>query len=59
MMDNVRRGAELVGGQGGAAPNYKFAALYRLRKWSQGTVVKVYEGGKQLPATVNAGTLFP
>jgi LmbE family N-acetylglucosaminyl deacetylase len=59
MMDNVRRGAELVGGQGGAAPNYKFAALYRLRKWSQGTVAKFYEGGKQLPATVNAGTLFP
>ena len=36
MMDNVRRGAELVGGQGGAAPDFAFAALYRLRKWSQG-----------------------
>ena len=31
MMDNVRRGSELVGGQGGAAPDFTFAALYRLR----------------------------
>ena len=59
MMDNVRRGAELVGGQGGAAPAFKFAALYRLRKWSRGAVVKIYYGGKLLPADANAGTLFP
>lgn len=58
MMDNVRRGAELVGGQGGAAPDFMFAALYRLRKWSQGKLLKTYEGGKLLPATVSAGTLF-
>ena len=59
MMDNVRRGAELVGGQGGAAPEFQFAALYRLRKWSQGQLAKYYEGGRQLPANINAGTLFP
>jgi len=59
MMDNVRRGAELVGGQGGAAPDFQFAALYRLRKWSRGRLMKYYEGGKQLPAAVNAGTLLP
>ncbi len=29
MMDNVRRGAELVGGQGAAAPSFSFATLYR------------------------------
>jgi N-acetylglucosamine malate deacetylase 1 len=29
MMDNVRRGAELVGGQGGDAPRFLFACLYR------------------------------
>jgi LmbE family N-acetylglucosaminyl deacetylase len=58
MMDNVRRGAELVGGQGGTAPDFAFAALYRLRKWSQGRLVKFYEGGKVLPATVSAGMLF-
>ncbi len=30
MMDNVRRGAEVVGGQGGVAPDFPFAELYRL-----------------------------
>jgi len=33
MIDNVRRGAEVVGGQGGAAPDFTFATLYRLREW--------------------------
>lgn len=58
MMDNVRRGAEVCGGQGGAAPDFGFAALYRLRKWSQGQLLRFYEGGKLLPAKVSAGTLF-
>ena len=58
MMDNVRRGGELVGGQGGAAPDYKFAALCRLRKWSNGQFNRFYEGGKQLPASVNPATLL-
>ena len=30
MMDNVRRGAEVVGSAGGAAPDFKFAELYRV-----------------------------
>jgi len=34
MQDNVRRGGELVGGQGGEPPNYVFATLYRLQKWT-------------------------
>lgn len=36
MQDNVRRGGELVGGQGGAAPDYLFATLYRRRAWADG-----------------------
>lgn len=32
MIDNVRRGAELIGGAGAAAPNLAFATLYRARK---------------------------
>jgi LmbE family N-acetylglucosaminyl deacetylase len=58
LMDNVRRGAEIVGGQGGAAPDFSFAALCRLRKWSQGALTKFYEGGRMLPAKVSAQTLF-
>jgi len=58
MMDNVRRGAELVGGQGRDAPNFTFAALYRLRKWRGGRVEKVFEGGKQVSRSANLGELF-
>lgn len=36
MQDNVRRGGEIVGGQGGAVPNYRFATLYRIGLWSNG-----------------------
>jgi hypothetical protein len=58
MMDNVRRGGEVVGGQGGAAPDYTFAALYRLRKWSQGQATKFFEGGKQVSLSMNVADLF-
>ena len=59
MMDNVRRGAELVGGQGQAAPTFTFGQLHRLRKWSGGKLQNVYEGGRTLPKSENAGNLFP
>jgi LmbE family N-acetylglucosaminyl deacetylase len=36
MQDNVRRGGELVGGQGGAAPDFALATLYRVRRWEKG-----------------------
>lgn len=58
MQDNVRRGGELVGGQGQAAPDFVFATLYRLRKWSGGKLVKLYEGGRQLATQQNSGELF-
>jgi hypothetical protein len=50
MQDNVRRGGELVGGQGGAAPDFSFATLYRMREWSDGALRLTYEGGKLLAA---------
>jgi len=54
----VRRGSELVGGQGEAAPDFVFATLYRLRKWEQGQVAEVFAGGKQLPCGVGPQSLF-
>jgi len=54
----VRRGAELVGGQGGAAPDFTFATLYRLRQWKNGHVENLYEGGKQIGATENPVGIF-
>ncbi len=59
MMDNVRRGSELVGGAGAKAADFTFAALYRLRKWSQGGVTKVLNAGTQVSSKRNVGELFP
>jgi len=50
MQDNVRRGGELVGGQGGAVPDFAFATLYRLRRWRNGGFEQVLERGTHLAA---------
>jgi LmbE family N-acetylglucosaminyl deacetylase len=38
MQDNVRRGGELVGGQGGLVPAFTFATLYRLGRFRGGHI---------------------
>jgi LmbE family N-acetylglucosaminyl deacetylase len=58
MMDNVRRGSEVSGGQGTAAAPFTFAALYRLRKWSDGQARRFFDGGKQVPVTLDIGSLL-
>lgn len=58
MQDNVRRGSEVVGGQGEAAPDFTFATLYRMRRWKNGAFHNVFEGGKNLPSKVGAGSLI-
>lgn len=58
MIDNVRRGAELVGGQGGAAPNFAFATLYRLRRWRHGAFEAVLEKGRFLSRANSPALLF-
>jgi N-acetylglucosamine malate deacetylase 1 len=57
MLDNVRR-AELIGGQGGAAPDFTFGTIYRLRKWSHGRLTNALRSGKFLSRTENAAKLF-
>jgi len=59
MLDNVRRGTEIVGGQGGQAPDFSFAALYRLRRWAQGRLTKTFEGGKLISRSADLRALFP
>jgi LmbE family N-acetylglucosaminyl deacetylase len=59
MQDNVRRGAELVGGAGQGAPSFMFAQLYRLRRWNGSQLENCWEGGRFLPAATKAATLFP
>ena len=46
MQDNVRRGGELVGGQGGTAPDFAFCTLYRLRGWKRGGMRALPFSGK-------------
>jgi LmbE family N-acetylglucosaminyl deacetylase len=58
MMDNVRRGAELVGGQGGAAPSFLYAQLFRLRRWNGSQVEECLTGGRFLPVSANPADLF-
>jgi hypothetical protein len=57
LMDNVRR-AEIVGEPGGAAPDFTFGAIYRLRKWSHGRLADFLAKGKYLSRKKNAATLF-
>ncbi|MFC0407615.1 PIG-L deacetylase family protein [Roseomonas elaeocarpi] len=58
MIDNVRRGAELVGGQGGTAPDLAFATLYRLRRWEAGAWHEVLPAGQVLGRHGSLAPLF-
>jgi LmbE family N-acetylglucosaminyl deacetylase len=58
MMDNVRRGAELVGGQGGTAPRFAFATLYRLRRWADGRLQEALDRGRALSSQDDLSPLF-
>jgi LmbE family N-acetylglucosaminyl deacetylase len=58
MQDNVRLGGELVGGQGGAAPDFEFATLYRLSRWANGHLEKGLEKGRSIGRADKLGELF-
>jgi len=58
LIDNVRRGGELVGGQGAAAPEFLFGTLYRLRQWKQGRLEPVLEKGRFVSKSDDLGELF-
>ena len=58
LQDNVRLGAELVGGQGGDAPAFDFATLYRVRLWRDGALQDAWQGGRQLPSSMNPASVF-
>ena len=58
MTDNVRRGAEIVGGAGSVPPDFTFGTIYRLQKWRGGKLRKVLNGGKIFNAKENTTKLF-
>lgn len=59
MQDNVRRGGELVGGQGGHAPAFIFATLYRFRSWVHGEYGKSDKDGKFVSCNDNLENILP
>jgi LmbE family N-acetylglucosaminyl deacetylase len=59
LIDNVRRGAELVGGQGGASPDFSFATLYRLSEWKSGGLQPMSERGQFAGKSDDLTRLFP
>ena len=58
MQDNVRRGSELVGGQGEAAPDFGFATLYRLRWWRGGSLGDVLGRGRHVGCGEHPGPML-
>lgn len=58
MIDNVRRGTELVGGQGGVAPDFLFATLYRLRRWRKGAFETILDRGHFVAVGDDVATLL-
>ena len=56
MSDNVRRGAELMGGRGAAAPKISHATLYRVRVRAGGKWKAAFRGGRFIlsPAELQA-----
>jgi len=58
MMDNVRRGGEVVGGQGGEVPDFTFATLYRLSRWENGKLFQGLEKGQMVGMNDNLKEIF-
>ena len=58
MIDNVRRGSELVQGKGQSAPAMTFATLYRLRRWTGGGLQDALSAGTVLLAADDPSHLF-
>lgn len=58
MIDNVRRGGEIVGGQGGEAPSFTFATLYRRAYWDGCRMKEIQASGRFVSAPENPENLL-
>ena len=54
MIDNVRRGAELIGGQGRESPSYLYGTLYRMQQWENGALSPLPQHQSQLSKEANS-----
>jgi hypothetical protein len=58
LADGARRGAELCGGQGAAAPAVRFAALYRLSHWNGRALERAAGPARIVAGGADLGALF-
>jgi hypothetical protein len=57
-IDAVRRGAELVGGLGQAAPDMVFAMLYRVQRWRGSGEAPLWPAGRLLGSGDEVASVF-
>lgn len=58
MMDNVRRGGEMVGTQGSAPPRFTFGTIYRARRWERGRFAEAFGAGQFVGSGDDLSRLF-
>ena len=58
LIDNVRRGGELVGTSGGNVPDYTFAAIYNVMPWRDGALQMAWSSGRMIGSTSVCGDYF-
>jgi len=58
MHDNVRRGSELVGGQGCAVPDFEYATVYRILTWQNRRITSPLKKGQFLSSKDELSELF-
>lgn len=58
MIDNVRRGGEIVGAQGGAPPDFTFATIYRHGRWQGGARAAASRPGVSVSANDSPSALL-
>ena len=58
LIDNVRRGGEIVGTSGGNVPDYTFAAIYNVVRWRDGALQTTGSSGRMMGRDVSCGDAF-
>ena len=58
LIDNVRRGGEIVGGSGGKVPDYTFAAIYNVMQWRDGALRTAWSSGRMIGRDASCSDAF-
>lgn len=58
LIDNVRRGGEIVGASGGNVPDYTFAAIYNVMQWRNGALHTQWSSGHMIGRDASCGNVL-